>query len=60
MNIDKEKEIKFELDAFLEDAQQLYENFYVEGLNVNTIEAEGYLRAVKTIRNEIYKILECK
>lgn len=50
--------IKSILDFELESATELYENFYCEGLNINTIEAEGYLRAIKTIRNEIYKEIE--
>lgn len=34
-----------------EDAQSIYNNYYQEGFTVNSIEAEGYLRCAKTIKN---------
>lgn len=46
--------IKQMLDNELEQAQEIYDNLYCEGLKINTIEAEGYLRAVKRIRNMVY------
>lgn len=50
--------IKERLDSFLEDAQYNYENFTSEGLTFGSIEAEGYLRAVKQIRNEIHELIK--
>ncbi|MNQ25264.1 hypothetical protein D3C85_384780 [compost metagenome] len=50
--------IKERLDSFLEHAQYNYENFTSEGLTFGSIEAEGYLRAVKQIRNEIYELIK--
>ncbi|MNL77583.1 hypothetical protein D3C87_2038030 [compost metagenome] len=50
--------IKERLDSFLEHAQYNYENFTSEGLTFGSIEAEGYLRAVKQIRNEIYELVK--
>lgn len=53
-------ELKHLIEYELLAAQQVYDNYYCEGLNINTIEAEGYLRAVKTIRNEFYEIINEK
>lgn len=46
--------VKQILDEELKHAQEIYDNLYCEGLKINTIEAEGYLRAVKRIRNMVY------
>lgn len=39
-------------------ARDLVENMKSEGLTVGTIEAEGFLRAVRTIEEEVEAILE--
>ena len=36
---------------FLEEARDTLEDFKSQGLSINTIEAEGYLRAVLTIQS---------
>lgn len=50
--------VKLALDSELEDAQYTYNDFSSQGLTFGSIEAEGYLRAVKTVRNEIYSLLD--
>lgn len=54
------EELKHLVEYELKASQQLYDNYYSEGLCINAIEAEGYLRAVKTIRNEFYEIINQK
>ena len=39
-----------------EEAFRLYENMKDEGFTVGMIEAEGYLRAMKTVVNKIKEI----
>lgn len=34
-----------------DDAESIYNNYSQEGFTVNSIEAEGYLRCAKTIKN---------
>ena len=45
--------LKSELESLADEAEFTYENFKAEGLTVNSIEAEGYLRCAKTILNII-------
>lgn len=39
-----------------EQAQELYDNMKEEGLQFSTIEAEGFLRAAKTMTNKVTEI----
>lgn len=44
---------------FVQEAQALYDNMKDEGLSIGMIEAEGYLRAMKTLAEKVKYIEEC-
>jgi hypothetical protein len=45
--------ITAEIEHQCEIAADLYEDFKLQGLTANSIEAEGYLRGVLTLKNHI-------
>lgn len=51
--------IKHDLAGLLQDAQDLYDNMQEEQLRFSVIEAEGYLRAMKTVNGKVEHIDEC-
>lgn len=51
--IDKFEWLKSDILAMLDRAQGLYDNMEAEGLTFGTVEAEGYLRAAKEIKNTL-------
>lgn len=59
--LDKIEWIRGDVKTELDRAQALYDNMKEEGLTFGSIEAEGYLRACKTIWNQIEFIeTECE
>jgi hypothetical protein len=54
--IEKFEWIKISIENQLAAAQNLYDNMREEGLNFGSIEAEGFLRAMKTLSSEIKMI----
>ena len=50
--------IKSDLTMLLENAQTVYDDFSKNGFTVNTIEAEGFLRGIKTAETYILEQIE--
>lgn len=48
---EKLEDFNSNFDYMLEEARDLVEDFKTQGLSINTIEAEGYLRAFLTIQS---------
>lgn len=55
--IDKWEWIKSEILAIADEAQSFYDNMKDEGLTAGMVEAEGYLRCAKTLKEKV-KIIE--
>lgn len=55
--IDKWEWIKSEIFATVERGQELYDNMKEEGLVFGAIDAEGFLRCAKTLKERV-KIIE--
>ena len=52
----KFEQLKFWIEDIHKEAEMLYENMKEDGLTVNRIEAEGYLRCAKTILSELHHV----
>jgi hypothetical protein len=59
VTLEKYKWLVAEIRQSEQEATELYENMQEEGLNFSTIEAEGYLRAMKVIYGKMNYIEEC-
>jgi hypothetical protein len=50
---EKFENLTFDLERLIEEAKGLAEDYKSQGLNFNTIEAEGFLRAMLTVKATI-------
>lgn len=53
---EKYMKLEREINAYLHNAEQLYEDMKAHGLTVNTIEAEGFLRGARHMYHIINSI----